>query len=107
MSASDNLNSELFHGTGHFFAEGEVVEPSKSRIPHVPLAFASNNLSYSKGYASRAATKSGMLFAPVYRVSPIDKGENLNELGWESEGVLSSKVGFKPEEIVDWGIRED
>lgn len=107
MSAKDNLNRELFHGTGHFFGEDEIVDPQKSELRDVNRAFASTNLSYAKGYASRAAKRKGMLFAPVYQVSPVDKKENLDEFEWKSEGILSSKVGFKPEEIVDWGIRED
>ena len=107
MAAKDNLNRTLFHGTAHFFGEDEILDPELSKIPEVKRAFASPNLAYSKEYASRRATRSGMLFAPIYQVTPLDKEENLDELGWSKEGVLSSKKGFKPEKIVDWGVRED
>ncbi len=107
MAAKDNLNKNLFHGTSHFFSEGEIIDPEMGRVPKVKRAFASNDLSYSRDYASMAAKRKGMLFAPVYRVEPLDKEENLDELGWKKEGVLSSKKGFEPKEIVDWGVRED
>lgn len=106
MAASDHLNQPLFHGTGHFFAKGEIVDPKKGEIKGVKRAFASPDLAHARRYASLKAQKSGMLFAPVYSVSPVDENENLDEFEWKESGILSSTKGFKPEKIVDWGMND-
>lgn len=111
MSAKDNLNRELFHGTGHFFAEGEFIDPAKGKgqwrdYKQQGRVFAATVPSMAVEFAERGAEDQGMLFAPVYSVEPVDKTENLNKLGWEDEGVLSSKKGFVPKEIVGWGYNQ-
>lgn len=88
MSASEHLSPKLFHGTAHFFAEGEFIDPAKAKrnyfnIDSNYLTLApgiqddwkdKNTISASSSYdraASKAASKAedkGMLFAPVYEV---------------------------------------
>lgn len=88
MAASDHLHPQLFHGTAHIFAEGELLDPAQAKqnyfnIDSNYLKLApeiqddwkdKNTISASSSYdraASRAASKAeneGMLFAPVYEV---------------------------------------
>lgn len=120
------LNRTLFHGTGHYFREGEVLEPSEknffSENLNIPGArsFATSRLMDAKEYAGRKAAKMGMLFAPVYEVeaeNPVSMTKEIDEqpipehmkmmLGSEHAGSYSSTKPMVPKNIVAWGINTD
>lgn len=102
MAAKDNLNKRLFHGTGHFFAEGEIVEPrSTTHGVEGNVAFATTEPIDASYYASLAAKKEGTLFAPVYEVEPLEGGDTQRHPHGIS--IQVSKAGYKPKRIVGWG----
>lgn len=103
MPAKDHINPRLFHGTGHYFAEGEMVEPrTQTMVPEGRHAFASSNLADARRYASMAAAEQGTLFAPVYEVEGEDAERHPHGLT-----TYISKKGLKPKEIVAWGENPD
>lgn len=103
MAASDHINPRLFHGTGHYFAEGEMVEPrTQTMVPEGRHAFASSNLADARRYASMAAAEQGTLFAPVYEVEGEDAERHPHGLT-----TYISKKGLKPKGIVAWGENPD
>ena len=104
MSASDNLSTQLFHGTNANLKPGDVITPKK-----YSKAFATTDASEAKAYAqtSRSMNKGETqpsLFGAVYKVAPIDHEEMTTEsdaynLPNKNRGIDSSyrvsRKGFK------------
>lgn len=130
MSASDHIQPKLFHGTAHYFAEGEKVEPSTKESNYLSAmlrmepnhVYVSSDLEESIGYASKAAQDEGMLFAPVYEVEGEDihhVPQLINEFehkqgrsygsGWKEiyKNTYTSQKPMTPKKIVGWGINPD
>jgi hypothetical protein len=132
MPASDHLHPELFHGTGHFFGEGETINPPEapasgklyySRAAEYtndfsPVVYMTSNKHIAENYATKKAYESGMLFAPIYSVEHSPDIINLAEEAerrhptppgkYEPHDTFSretyvSKKPVKPKEIVGWG----
>ena len=125
MAASEHLNSRLFHGTAHVFGENENVEPRYSPALKADVAFSTSSQEMADYYAGATAARQGKLFGPVYEVEPIDPKESNADIPMSSamRGTLKgpreffpytassnqteyvvSKKGFKPKNIVGWGI---
>jgi hypothetical protein len=100
MAAHEHLSPKLFHGSAHFFGEGETVEPRMDG-----LAFASASLGDAQVFAGKSAKGTGQMFAPVYEVTPVDPEENTRH----PHGLTThiSKKGFKPGKIVSWGTNPE
>ena len=100
MPATDHLSPRLFHGTAHYFKEGETIEPKNigSSYTEGLKAFASPSMDVAKEVAGHRAYRENTLFAPVYEVKPIGRTENVNET------IVSSSSGFIPKKIVGWGM---
>jgi hypothetical protein len=116
MSASEHINPKLFHGSAHYFQEGERVNPSESHgilfgeLKDVPLSFASTNIARAREAASMKATRKGMLFAPVFEVTSED--DVASELENPKKGLVHpddhvSKKGHIAGKLVDWGINRN
>jgi hypothetical protein len=123
MSAHEHLNSKLFHGTSHIFADGEMIDPAKSKQnffkidgnyprPELKEDWADKDtVSASTSYdraASRAANKAekaGMLFAPVYEV-PSESFTMLKDvvpqISDTNKDTAVSKSKVKPGKIAGW-----
>jgi len=129
MAASEHLNPQLFHGTAHIFAEGELLDPEYTKqnyfnidanYLHLPTELQADwkdkdTISASSSYdraASRAASKAqdkGMLFAPVYEVdnSSFSMLKDLMPHKYISdinETTAVSKEKVKPLRIAGWGV---
>lgn len=126
MSAKDHLSKQLFHGTSHFFQEGETLNTSQEHfisnelgIPG-PRAFATNDIDEARYYAGEKAAEKGMLFGPVYEVhsqdavpmtdfikesSKTNPRAKKNEQSWSKayRDVYTSTQPMKPGRIVSWG----
>lgn len=106
MPAHEHLSPKLFHGTTHFFNEGEIVEPKMETMsPSGVHAFATESEVDAQYFGGLAAKRAGQLFAPVYEVSPVDPEEKTRH----PYGVTThiSKKGFKPGKIVSWGTNPE
>lgn len=114
MSAKDNISKVLFHGTAHFFEEGDQITPSKGHVvlgehKDKALSFATSDIRRARSRAGMKAREKGMLFAPVYEVE-APEGEHLGQgqtgdLVDESDHI--SEKGHIIKKIVDWGINKD
>lgn len=122
MAASDHLHPELFHGTGHFFGEGETIDPqpnplhghSAGRVldDASPAVYLTPSKSEATLYAEKAAKHKMQLFGPVYSVEPSSDITSLNDSleksGKQSQslanGIYISHKPVKPKEIVGWGL---
>ena len=127
MPAHEHLNPQLFHGTAHIFAEGEMIDPAHTKqnylnidanYLHLPPELRDdwkdkNTISASSSYdraTSRAASKAedkGMLFAPVYEVdnSSFSMLKDLMPHKYISdinETTAISKEKVKPLRIAGW-----
>ena len=121
MAASEHLNPQLFHGTSHFFSEGDTVnavpgwtgEPSEFDVAH-----ATPSKRDAEDYAGYKAQKQGQLFAPVYGVTPVDptehyewgNGTSASPKEFAEKGTIHgvhSRKGFKVEKQAGWGINPD
>lgn len=85
MAASDHLEPKLFHGTGHWFAPGDIVNPGADRkYPHGdPGAYASTDFDDAAFFSNlkRQAGPQPALFAPVYEVEHLtEHSDPLNKL---------------------------
>jgi hypothetical protein len=106
MSASNPLSPKLFHGSAHFFGEGDIIEPKMETLsPGGIHAFATESQIDAKYFGGLAAKRTGQMFAPVYEVTPVDPEEKTRH----PYGVTThiSKKGFKPGKIVDWGTNPE
>jgi hypothetical protein len=102
MAAADNLNKRLFHGTGHFFAEGEIIEPrSTTSGMEGNVAFATTEPIDAAHYAGLAARSRGAMFAPVYEVEPLEGGHTQRHP--HGLTIQVSRTGYKPKGVVGWG----
>lgn len=111
MPAYDKLNKVLFHGTGHYFDEGETIKPSTGHVVHgehsnTPLSFATTDIRRARSRAGMKAASMGMLFAPVYSVeAPDDVQVKPGDLVDRSDHI--SKEGHVIQKIVDWGVNKN
>ena len=125
MAAHEHLNTQLFHGTSHIFADGEMIDPTKSiqnffkidgNYPRPELKedwVDKDTISASSSYAraaSKAASKAknaGILFAPVYEV-PSESFTMLKDIVPQdhvtdiTKDTAVSKSKVKPGKIVGW-----
>lgn len=75
MAASDHLNSELFHGTAHWFRPGDVVDPTvpaTGRVDHA-AAWGTPNKQVAASYSAQKSNMSVQppLFSPFFAVAPM------------------------------------
>lgn len=96
MSASDNLSRALFHGSGHDFVPGDIVEPRHSAYGYG--AFASHYPSIARIYASglhgmAPEGQQGRLFGTVWEVEPLE-GDTPRPDAVVGEHMMSDK-GFR------------
>ena len=106
MPAHEHLSPTLFHGTAHFFSEGDIVEPRmETHAPQGKHAFATSSPTDAQHFAGLSAKGSGQMFAPVYEVSPVDPEEKTRHPYGMTTHI--SKKGFKPKKIVSWGTNPD
>lgn len=91
---------KLYHGTAHYFKEGENIEPKNIGESYTAglKAFASPSMDVAREVAGHRAYRENMLFAPVYEVDPLGATESVNK------NIVSSSVGFKPKKIAGWGV---
>lgn len=93
-------DTPLYHGTTHFFKEGEVLKPVdevNARFKNAPLrrlyganvppkvrttdyVYSTSNLEIAKDYARQAAQSKDHMFAPVYEVAPTGDTHSLHKL---------------------------
>lgn len=93
-------DTPLYHGTTHFFKEGEVLKPVDSvnaRFRNAPLrslyganvpskvrttdyVYSTSNLNTAKAFALQAAKSRGHMFAPVYEVQPTGDVHSMHKL---------------------------
>lgn len=125
MAAAEHLNRRLFHGTAHVFAENETIEPRYSPALKTDVTFATDSEEMADYYAGATAARQGKLFGPVYEVEPVDPKESNADIplsnthrgmlkgpreflpynaSWNQTEYVVSKKGFKPKNIVGWGI---
>lgn len=95
MSASDNLSSQLFHGTAHAFKPGDVVTPQR----HV-AAFATERSKVAEAYAQSRAEAQGMLFGMVYEVEPV-KDDLKQDVPLH---VRTSRTGFRVKGLKGYSV---
>jgi hypothetical protein len=99
MAASDHLNHEqtkkLYHGSPHWFAEGDTVDPTHGD-PAVAYASSDRNDAALFGIAkaNRGPEKQLPLFVPVYEVSSPDA-----KLARRGGLFTVSKSGFRVDKI--------
>ena len=120
MSASDHIQPKLFHGTAHFFKEGELVNTGTQNLHTLmgmtePRAYASADIRRAEEWAGMKAEDEGMLFGPVYEVevdNPVHiPPELLNSNIADKEAyaglhrhTYSSTSPMRPKGIVGWGV---
>lgn len=100
MPASDHISPQLFHGTSHYFGEGEMIEPKSIGASYEAglKTFASPSMDVAKEAAGHRAYRESMLFAPVYEVEPTGPTEQVNNT------IVSSSHSLKPKKIAGWGV---
>lgn len=101
MAASEHLSPKLFHGTSHYFKDGEAITPMSIGASHSKglKAFVSTSLEEAQEVAAHRAYKANTLFSPVYEVSPTGATERVGD-----GNIVSSSFDFKPKSIVGWGM---
>jgi hypothetical protein len=122
MAASEHLHPELFHGTGHFFGEGEMIQPTwrgfnPSKLDdRTPLVFMSSSRIVAEGFAAAGAQQNEQLFGPIYSVEPSKYTKNVakdrvkNDYPYAESPdtyaleTYTSSTPVKPKEIVGWGV---
>lgn len=116
MTASDNLSAQLFHGSGHDFKVGDVVEPRfayagygayATERPESAANFARDKerLAPDPDYNSTGLPEQGRLFGTVYKVEPLEGDDPERE-----DGTAVSQEGFRvtgihSHAIPDWTKR--
>lgn len=76
MAASDNLNQQLFHGTGGEII-GDVIHPGERKAAG-PGAYATTSLDWAEKFARGKANKEGRLFGTIYEVEPVSEAIPFN-----------------------------
>jgi len=102
VTASDNLSSQLFHGSPHAIKTGDIITPKEHDV-----AYAANDPSYSDIYAvsHNYRDRQYALFGMNYTVEPVDAQEmHETTMGERSKWpdpssapkkVFKSKKGFR------------
>lgn len=129
MPAFEHLNTQLFHGTGHYFGAGETIDPQENSkngnqlgmlvdgFPKItPRVYLTDSYDKAHSWSSRAAQDNDMLFAPVYEVENQDSiksaAKELEEHGYDEnttnvpwvKGTYSSTESVKPKRIAGWAV---
>ena len=130
MTASDNLSSQLFHGThASIPTDGSIQPRGRHNQWHQgytsapkgtgPVAFATPDLEEAKGFAAKGAEEHGHLFGPVYSVEKHEGDDTLHENSnkgsaftrephgendYVKTNYVTSEKGFKVKKVVAWGI---
>lgn len=114
MAASDHLEPKLFHGTGHWFAPGEIVEPRRDNAyGDGGGAYATTDIEVAHAYAKGKAVGSihddelhqMALFAPIYEVEHLSKHSDPSRtLG---RNIRRDTKGFRPVRIVGYANWND
>jgi hypothetical protein len=120
MSASDHIQPKLFHGTAHYFSEGEPINPStgyhfyehffKDKTPRVYLT---SSFDDAKEYAKNRVAGQQKLFGPIYEVDAPDATPMLDDL--KSSAAEPYRDAYKttytsksskltPKKIAGWAI---
>lgn len=120
MAASDHLEPKLFHGTGHWFAPGEIVEPGRRDIyrsyKRKAGAYATTDMEGAKSYAWRQAMGASTpdskphqfaLFAPVYEVEHMSEHSDPLNIFRGKKDVRRDEVGFRPVRIAGYANWND
>lgn len=125
MSASDHISPRLFHGTGHYFGDNEVIDPSFNKYNvlrsdqvsgaedyYDGVTFADTSFSRAQSMSSRKAQQKGMLFAPVYEV-PSESFTKFSDISRRASmypdhvNTYVTKEKVKPTRVAGWGINPD
>jgi hypothetical protein len=99
MTASDNLSSQLFHGSGHVFKPGDIVEPRNHTgafaavRPDLAAPYAESATRVTPKTASQGMTQIPM-FGMVYEVEHVGKDPRTPEQK-AHHLVETSKEGFR------------
>ena len=119
MSASDHVSPQLFHGSRHYFSEGETITPSNEHLhgsrlnDPTPRVYLTSSLEEAKKYAGSRAAGAGKLFGPVYEVDAPDATPTLDDLKAShlapyrdayANTYTSTSNNLVPKKIVGWGI---
>jgi cephalosporin-C deacetylase-like acetyl esterase len=121
MSASDHIQPKLFHGTHHYFSEGDTINPSsdvhfyehytKDKTPRVYLT---SSFDEAKGYAEHRVSGQQKLFGPIYEVDAPDATsvasalEKFPHLAPYADAYkttyTSTSTNLVPKKIAGWAI---
>lgn len=125
MGIPQHINADqfsLFHGSTHWFGEGEIVEPTVDRLyGGEPKAYASASMEAAGDYAMAKASgihamsdtfngdvprehrsHQGTLFAPVYGVSHRGGADNIQAAPSGDRNAVANSAGFDVDAIAGY-----
>lgn len=120
MSASDHIQPKLFHGSAHYFSEGETISPSDDVHFYdyrfgdkTPRVYLTSSFDEAKEYAENRVAGQQKLFGPIYEVDAPDATPMVDDL--KSSELAPYRDSYKntytskstnliPKKIAGWAI---
>lgn len=121
MSASGHIQPRLFHGSHHYFSEGETIKPSELGFHKAvfedptPRVYLSSSIDEAKKYASLRVESKHKLFGPIYEVDSPEAVPMLEDFKKQPQYLQHYKSMFTttysstsnnlvPKKIVGWAL---